>query len=101
MHYRSLLNMDTRCTFIGVAECFGFVIPACEILMHRCEETDEHKPVDTEHFVEFVRDKLDPTLGKYLLDEAYSVVIMDNCSIYSIFMSILKSQGSSKLVVPE
>jgi hypothetical protein len=26
---------------------------------------------------------------------------MDNCSIYSIFISILKSQGSSKLVVPE
>jgi len=100
MHYRSLFNMDTRCAFIGVAECFGFVIPAYEILMHRYEETDEHKPVGAEHFVEFVRDKLGPTLGNYLLDEAYSVVIMDNCSIYSIFISILKSQGSSKLVVP-
>ena len=30
----ALFNMDIRYTFIGVANCFGFVIDACETIMH-------------------------------------------------------------------
>jgi hypothetical protein len=83
VNYRSLFNMDTRYTLIGVADCFGFVIPACDIVLHRYKEKEEHKPVDTERFIEFVRDKLCPILGNYLLGEPHSVVVMDNCSIHT------------------
>ena len=36
VNYRALFNMDTRYTFIGAADCFGFVHPACDLFLHRC-----------------------------------------------------------------
>jgi hypothetical protein len=83
VNYRSLFNMDTRYTFIGAADCFGFLIPACDIVTHRYKEKDDHKPVNTERFIEYVKDRLCPILGNYLLGEPHSVVIMDNCSIHT------------------
>ena len=82
VNYRSLFNMDTRFTLIGVADCFGFVIPACDVIRHRYKEKDEEKPVDSDRFVEFVERKLCPVLGNYARREPRSVVIMDNCSIH-------------------
>ena len=74
------LNMDTRYILIVVADCFGFVNPTCDKVLHRYKE-EEHKPVDTERFIEFLRDKLCPIFGLYLVGEPHSVVVMDNCSI--------------------
>jgi len=74
--------MDRRYTLIGAADCFGFVIPACDYVMHMTKEKEEQKPVDTERFVEYIRNKLVPVLGNYSRREPRSVVIMDNCSIH-------------------
>jgi len=52
--YRGLFNMDTRYTFTGVADCFGFVHPACDVVMHQYKEKEEQKPVDSERFVQFI-----------------------------------------------
>ena len=38
--------------------------------------------MDTDRFVEFVRNSLVPFSSNYLREETYSVVIMDNCSIH-------------------
>lgn len=82
VNYRSLFNMDTHYTLIGVADCFGFVIPACHVVLHKYKKKDEHKPVDTEGFEWFVEHKWSPVLGNYDLGEPHSVVVMDNCSIH-------------------
>ena len=43
--YRStLFNMNIRYFLIGVADCFGFVIPACDIVLHQYTEKEENKP---------------------------------------------------------
>lgn len=76
--YRVLFGMDTWYTLIAVADCFGFVLSACEVVTHKYKE----KPVDTDRFVEFVRNSLVPFSSNYLREETYSVVIMDNCSIH-------------------
>lgn len=82
VNYRSLFNMDTRYTLIGAADCFGFVVPACQVVLHKYKEKDEHKPVDTERFLLYVKDDLCPSLGNFYRQEPHSVVIMDNCSIH-------------------
>ena len=77
-NYRSLFNMDTRYTFIGAANYLGYVIPACDIVLHRYREKDEEKPVDAEGFVEYVERKLVPVLGNFSRQESNFVVVMDN-----------------------
>ena len=72
VNYRTMFNMDTRYTLIGAADCFGFVIHACKVVMHRYKEKDEEKPVDTEGFIEYVRDTLCPVLGDYSRGERSS-----------------------------
>ena len=66
---------------IGAADCHGFVIPACDIVLHRYREKDEEKPVDADRFVEYVGNMSVPVLG-ILQDRNHIVVIMDNCSIH-------------------
>lgn len=77
-----LFNMDIRYTLIGTANCFGFVVDACETVMHMYKKKEEHAPVDSDRFVESVQNKLVPILGSYLCEEPNSVVVMDNCSIH-------------------
>jgi len=43
--------MNRRYTFIGAANCFGLVIPACDDLMYLMKEKEEQQPLDTERFV--------------------------------------------------
>jgi len=38
VNYRTLFNMDRRYTFIGAADCFGFVVSACDYVMHLTKE---------------------------------------------------------------
>lgn len=85
IQYRAVFNRDIQFTLIGVADMYGFVIPACDEILHMQKEKEEQKPVDADRFVEWVRDYLAPILGNYWRDEAHSVVIMDNCSIHLDF----------------
>ena len=75
-------ELDTRYTLIGAADCLGFVIPACDVCLHRYREKEDEKPVDADRFVQYVRTKLVPVLGNFSRREPRSVVIMDNCSIH-------------------
>jgi len=74
--------MDIRFTLIGAADFKGFVLSACDTVLHNYKEKEEQKPVDADRFVEYVEKKLVPVLGNYSRQEAHSVVIMDNCSIH-------------------
>jgi hypothetical protein len=38
LNYRALFSMDTRYTFIEVADCFGFVQIACDVVLHKYKE---------------------------------------------------------------
>ena len=58
--------MDVRYTLIGAADCFGFVIPACDFVLHNYKEKEGEKHVDAGRFVECVQTKLVPVLGIYL-----------------------------------
>jgi transposase len=82
VNYRALFNMDIRYSLIGVADCFGFVMSACDLVVHKVKEKEEMKPVDSDRFVEFVREKLVSELGNFSRKEPHSVVIMDNYSIH-------------------
>ena len=55
VNYRLLFNRDIRYTLIGAADCFGFVVHACDVVLHQYKEKEEQKPVDAERFVQFVR----------------------------------------------
>ena len=81
-NYKKKFNADTRYSLLGAADCFGFVIAACETVLHKYKEKEEHAPVDTDRFVRYVEEKLVPVLGNFLKRERRSVVIMDNCSIH-------------------
>jgi transposase len=81
-NYKMKFNADTRYSLLGAADCFGFVIAACETVLHKYKEKEEHAPVDTDRFVRYVEEKLVPVLGNFLKRERRSVVIMDNCSIH-------------------
>ncbi|CAJ1934662.1 unnamed protein product [Cylindrotheca closterium] len=68
-------------TMIGVANIFGSLPEACEIV-HRNENLENRGTVDTERFGQFVEQRLVPILGQYTEKEPNSVVIMDNASIH-------------------
>ncbi len=80
--YRAIFNRDIQYTFIAAANMYGFVIEACDEVLHMIKEKEEQKPVDAERFVQYIKQYLVPVLGNYWLEEANSVVIMDNCSIH-------------------
>jgi isfu1 transposase len=81
-NWKLLFNCDTRYTFLGAAGCYGFEHRACDLVLHKVSGKEQSDPVDTERYVEYIRDRVVPILGNILLDEPYSVVSMDNCSIH-------------------
>lgn len=72
VNYRALFNMDTRYTFIGAADYYGFMSYLSEVVLHKYKEKDEHAPVDSDRFVEYVRDVLVPVLGNFDRSEPHS-----------------------------
>ena len=65
------------------ADIDGFVVPTCQIV-HRDEVTDEGAAgtVNREHFVEWIRDYLVPSLGRYAYGKKRSIVVMDNATTH-------------------
>ena len=70
-------------TMIIAANIDGFIPATCEIF-HRNEASDEGAAgtVDRDNFVEWVRDKLVPSLGNYQKGERRSIVVMNNASTH-------------------
>lgn len=81
-HYKCPFNMDVRYTLMGAADCYGFVRPMCDVIKHKVEGKVVSNTCDGAMFVEYIRTKVAPLLGNYLLGEPHSVVVMDNCSIH-------------------
>ena len=81
-NFHELFNWDTRYTFAGAADVYGFVPQACETFLHKVDGKEESQPLDSNRYVEYIRDIVCPTLGNYLQGEPHSVVCMDNCSIH-------------------
>jgi len=99
VHFRAPFNRDIRYTFIGAADCYGFVVPACDFILHKCKEKEEIAPMNAERFVQYVREVLVPNLGNFDLKEPRSVVIMDNCSIHmDIRVGILIADAGAVLL---
>lgn len=69
-----------RFTYIGVVNEEGFIESAGRVFEHK--PTDEQRGVDGDMFLEYFRTKVAPTLGNYRLQQANSVLVMDNCSIH-------------------
>ena len=97
--FRAQFNRDARYTFIGAADCFGFVIPACDYVLHYTKEKEEQLPVDADRFVVYFRNKVVPILGYYLKREPHSVVIMDNCSIHIDYRIIEMVKEAGAIII--
>jgi len=72
-----------RYTLIAAADINGFIACACETV-DRNEISNEGAAgtVDMAYFVGWVKEKLCPTLGSYVLGEPRSVVLLDNASTH-------------------
>ena len=75
-------NQDRRYTLIAACDYIGFILEACDTVMHTVHEKQEEGTVDTERFVQYILTKFVPILGNYSRQEPRSVVFMDNCSIH-------------------
>lgn len=72
-----------RYTLIAVADINGFIECACDTIL-RDEISNEGAAgtVDREYFVNWVKTKLCPVLGRYVDGESRSVVVLDNASTH-------------------
>ena len=76
---------DKRYSLIAACDWNGFIIDACHVVERESGKTDNNPDrgtVDTDRFVEYIRDLLVPLLGRYEYDEPRSIVVMDNASIH-------------------
>ena len=92
-----------RYTMIGVSNINGFVKEACDIILRDTHEASLGREgsagtVDSERFLEFIRDKLifNKVLGNYALGEPNSIVVLDNASVHnnSEVRRLIQSQGA-------
>jgi DDE superfamily endonuclease len=82
VNYKGMFNLDRRYTLVGVADCFGFVVEACETVQHNVMDKEEEKPLDADKFVEIFERSICPVLGNYSRGEPRSVIVFDNCTIH-------------------
>ena len=81
VYYKNWFNQKIL-TLIVAADMYGFVLPACETILHRNKEKEEKKPVVTERFIQYVKN-LFILLGNCQRNkDKWSVVIWDNCGIH-------------------
>lgn len=90
---------DSRYTMLGAGDVNGFVFNACEVVFRKSSDDDPnpaHGTIDTERFIQWVKEKLVPTLGRYKYRERRSVVIMDNAPIHHHpeVVSLIKKAGA-------
>lgn len=72
-------------TLIAAVDIDGFVLDACDIVYRKHGKTDtspDRGTVDAERFLQYVNDRLIPTLGLRALGEPRSIVVLDNASIH-------------------
>ena len=63
----------------------GFVLDACDAVYRKYGKTDtspDRGTVDAERFLQYVNDRLIPTLGLRALGEPRSIVVLDNATIH-------------------
>ena len=91
--------MDIRYALIGAANCFGFVIDACNTIVRPYREIEEHAPVETDRFVEYVRDRLVLVLENYAYEERNSVVYSSGAVCSKVRQLGLQEKTLTELVV--
>ena len=62
-------NQDRRYTLIAACDYIGFILEACDTVMHTVHEKQEEGTVDTERFVQYILTKFVPILGNYSRQE--------------------------------
>jgi hypothetical protein len=78
-------SLKNNYTLIAACDINGFVKAACRIVWAKHSDTDNEPTrgsVDSLRFLQWVQEDLVPTLGRYLLQEPRSVVVMDNASTH-------------------
>jgi hypothetical protein len=55
VNFRATFNRDIRYTFVGAADCYGSVVPACDFILHKQVEKEKNAQVNVERVVQFVR----------------------------------------------
>ena len=76
---------DVRYSMIAAADCNGFIIPACSVVLRENGDTDSdssHGTIGKERFILWVKQCLVPVLGNYELRQPYSLVLLDNATIH-------------------
>ena len=72
-------------TVIAAVDIDGFVLDACDAVYRKYGKTDtspDRGTVDAERFLQYVNDRLIPTLGLRALGEPRSIVVLDNATIH-------------------
>ena len=76
---------DLRYTMLGACDIDGFVGDACEAVYQKKSSEDKDPlrgTIDTQRFIDWVKYRLVPVLGKYRYCEPRSIVVLDNAPIH-------------------
>ena len=96
---------DTRYTFIAALNILGFVYDASTCVLRKKEHDDLFNvsgTIDQEAFEHYVERYLVPSLGRFDLGEANSIVIMDNCPTHIGFRvrEMIEGEGAVLIYLP-
>jgi DDE superfamily endonuclease len=92
-------DFDKRYTLLAACNWEGFVFEGCQIV-EREQSKDDKNPdrgtVDSDRFIKYIKECVVPCLGKFVLSEPNSIVIMDNASIHNsiVIRDLIEAAGA-------
>ena len=94
-----------RYTLLAACDWNGFLSNVCETVLQKSSSKDKdtsHGTIDGARILEWVRNKLVPTLGDHQLGQPRSIVVMDNATIHANpeIEALIKSKGAILIKLP-
>lgn len=88
-------------TLLGAVDINGFVTDACEPIWRRTGGSNNTQAgtIDTERFLQWVREYLGPTLGNFQQEEPRSVVVLDNAPIHKDPRVVAAIEATGAIVI--
>ena len=94
--------VNYRYPMLAAADMNGFAHEICEIVRRKRGSDDidtEARTIDSERFLEWVRNYLAPNLGRYAFGEPRSIVVMDNAPTHFLDEVNDLIEGAGAIVV--